>query len=89
MAADPSSGKVDLVECQSPQQLVATILSRQPQHAMTMDKLSAVSLRFFIFCLVRSCASVIAGSLIFQVPREKQTKKSKNVVVVEGVGGGD
>ena len=43
VAADPSSGKLDLVECQSPQQLVATILGRQPQRAMTMDKLSAVS----------------------------------------------
>ena len=43
VAADPSPGKLDLVACQSPQQLVATILCRQPQRAMTMDKLSAVS----------------------------------------------
>ncbi|KAK7109850.1 ubiquitin carboxyl-terminal hydrolase 40-like [Littorina saxatilis] len=37
VTADPTS----VVECTSPEQLVAFILSKQPGHSMTMDKLSA------------------------------------------------
>ena len=40
--ADPSSGRVDFIECDSPIELVMALLGKVPEHGMAVDKLGSV-----------------------------------------------
>ena len=47
LPVDPASGKVDYIEFDSPIELLQAILARTVEQAMPVDKLCAVSYKYF------------------------------------------